>query len=86
MATLPGSNSSTVRSSTNAAMAAQGVPGTTTTVLLNGANGDVADGVQGDTVTVTVSVPYNSISWLPSGLSQFFGNKTLSSTQVMRRE
>jgi len=38
----------------------------------------------GQPVTVTVSVPFNSVSWLPSPL--FLGGKTLSATSVMRRE
>jgi Flp pilus assembly protein TadG len=35
-------------------------------------------------VTVTVSVPYNSVSWLPSPM--YLGGKTLTSTSKMRRE
>jgi len=39
----------------------------------------------GDSIEVTVSVPFNQVSWLPSS---FFGNSdtTLSATTVMRRE
>jgi len=39
----------------------------------------------GDSVQVTVSVPFSQVSWLPSS---FFGNgsRTLSATTVMRRE
>lgn len=38
----------------------------------------------GDPVTVTVCVPFSSVSWLPS--SFYFGGVTLDSTVVMRRE
>ena len=38
----------------------------------------------GQPVTVTVSVPFNSISWLPSPI--FLGGKPLSAVSVMRRE
>ena len=41
-----------------------------------------ADG--GTAITVTVSVPYSSVSWLP--ISNFLSGKTLSAKVVMRKE
>jgi Flp pilus assembly protein TadG len=38
----------------------------------------------GDPVTVTVSVPFSQVSWLPSPM--YLGGKTLTSSTVMRRE
>ena len=38
----------------------------------------------GNPVSVTVSVPFNGVSWLPSPL--FLGGTTLSYTATMRRE
>lgn len=38
----------------------------------------------GDPVTVSVSIPFNQVSWLPSPM--YLGGKTLSATTVMRRE
>ncbi len=38
----------------------------------------------GEPVTVTVSIPFNQVSWLPTPL--FIGGKTLSASTVMRRE
>lgn len=38
----------------------------------------------GGSVTVTVSVPFSQVSWLPSPM--FLGGTTLSATAVMRRE
>lgn len=38
----------------------------------------------GDPVTVTVSVPFNQVSWLPSPM--YLGGQTLSASTVMRRE
>ena len=38
----------------------------------------------GDPVTVTVSVPFSQVSWLPSPM--FLGGTTMSATTVMRRE
>lgn len=38
----------------------------------------------GEPVTVSVSVPFDQVSWLPSPM--FLGGNTLSATTVMRRE
>jgi Flp pilus assembly protein TadG len=38
----------------------------------------------GDPITITVSVPFNQVSWLPSPM--YLGGKTLSATTIMRRE
>lgn len=38
----------------------------------------------GEPVTVTVSIPFNQVSWLPAPL--FLNGTTLSSQTVMRRE
>jgi hypothetical protein len=38
----------------------------------------------GEPVTVTVSVPFNQVSWLPSPM--FLGGNTLVASTVMRRE
>jgi hypothetical protein len=38
----------------------------------------------GEPVTVTVSVPFNEVSWLPSPM--YLGGKTLNANTVMRRE
>ena len=38
----------------------------------------------GDPVSVTVSIPFNQVSWLPSPM--FLGGNTMTATTVMRRE
>jgi hypothetical protein len=38
----------------------------------------------GDPITVTVAIPFDEVSWLPSPM--YLGGKTLSATTVMRRE
>ena len=38
----------------------------------------------GEPVTVTVSVPFNQVSWLPSPM--FLGGRTMAAVTVMRRE
>jgi Flp pilus assembly protein TadG len=38
----------------------------------------------GDPITLSVSVPFNQVSWLPSPM--YLGGKTLTASTVMRRE
>jgi Flp pilus assembly protein TadG len=38
----------------------------------------------GDPITVTVSIPFSAVSWLPSPM--YLGGKTLSASTTMRRE
>jgi len=38
----------------------------------------------GEPVSVTVSIPFNQVSWLPSPM--FLGGNTMTATTVMRRE
>jgi Flp pilus assembly protein TadG len=38
----------------------------------------------GDMITVTVTVPYDEVTWVPA--PWFMGGKTLSATSVMRKE
>jgi Flp pilus assembly protein TadG len=40
----------------------------------------------GDPITVTVSVPYSNVSWLPIPTVQWLGGKTLTASVVMRKE
>lgn len=42
--------------------------------------------VQGTVVEVTVSVPYNQVSWLPVGNLQWLAGQTITSTVRMRKE
>lgn len=61
-----------------------GVTGTTTQIYVNGAAVNASTARSGDLITVTVSVPFNTVSWLPVG--QYLGGQTLASTIIMRRE
>jgi Flp pilus assembly protein TadG len=45
---------------------------------------DPSTAAQGTSITVTVTVPFNSVSWLPTPI--FMGGKQLGSTVVMRLE
>jgi len=47
-------------------------------------NPDPAAAAYGDSITVTVSVPFNGVSWLPSPI--FLGGENLTASTVMRVE
>ncbi len=55
------------------------VPGVDVTVLPDPATAD-----PGTTITVTTSVPFSDVSWMPS--PWFLGDKTLTATSEMRKE
>ena len=80
-----GTNTSVI-SAANAQMNAAGLTGATPTVTItvNGNSVDCSTANQGDQIMVTVSVPANSVSWLPT--SWYFGGTTLTRSVVMRRE
>jgi Flp pilus assembly protein TadG len=81
---LNGSATSDVNTAVTNALAGAGFSGVTTSVQVNGADADATAAVTGDAVSVSVKVPYNNVTWLPS--SMFLSGKTLGSYVVMRRE
>lgn len=83
---IPGASNATITSAVNALLSSEMVSGATTTIRVNGSVNDVSTALQGDTISVTVNIPYNSISWLPAGTSVYLAGKTITSTEVMRHE
>jgi Flp pilus assembly protein TadG len=77
---LDGSAASDVSTAVNNYLSAAKISGATTTC--NPSTPSSAG--YGQPVAVTVSVPFNSVSWLPTPL--FLGGKTLTATSTMRRE
>ena len=63
-----------------------GISGTTVLMTVNGVTEDVNKAVSGDTIAVTVSVPYNSITWLPTASSSYMSGLTLTGSATMCRE
>jgi Flp pilus assembly protein TadG len=79
----PTPTASTVKTSVVSYLQSCGIPGATTTnVTLNPTEPSTAK--NGDSITVTVQIPYSSVTWLPT--PQFLGAKTLQVSCVMRRE
>ncbi|MBI3839438.1 MAG: pilus assembly protein [Planctomycetia bacterium] len=80
---LPGNLNSAITSTVTTNLSGQGVTGATTTITVNGGTGDVSAAVEGDSVSVTVSVPYTNNSWIPG---RFLAGKSITGTQTMRHE
>jgi Flp pilus assembly protein TadG len=83
-ASLPGSTTSSATTVVNANL--PGITGTTVTMTVNGASANVSTAVSGDTIAVSVSVPYNSVSWLPTASSPYLSGITLSGQISMCHE
>jgi Flp pilus assembly protein TadG len=77
---LDGSQQSDVTTAVNNYLSAGGISGASTTVTPN----PPSSAGYGQSVTVTVTVPYKSVSWLPT--PKWLANVTLGATSVMRRE
>jgi Flp pilus assembly protein TadG len=84
---IPGNTNTNVQTAVNNLLDGAGIDHTkaSTTVLVNGSQADVSSGTNGDSITVTVSISANNVSWLAK--PWFLGsNPTLSQTAVMRHE
>jgi Flp pilus assembly protein TadG len=77
---IDGAQQSNVDTAVTNYLSAGGISGSTTTVSPN----PPSSAGYGQSVTVTVSVPYSSVSWLPT--PKYLKNATLTATSVMRRE
>ena len=77
---LDGTTTADVQASVNNYLASATVTGATVTVTPSPPN----SAGYGAPVTVTVSVPFNQVSWLPSPI--FLGGSVMTATTVMRRE
>jgi Flp pilus assembly protein TadG len=80
---LTGNANSNVTSAVDSILSSTGISGATTTITVNGASNDVSSALQGDSIAVTVSVPYNNISWIRG---QFMAGRNISGSQTMRHE
>jgi len=88
VAVLDGATESEVLDAVDAYMLTASVQGVQTDLIAiddqSGAEKDFALADYGDAIRVSVSVPFDQVSWLPSPM--FLGGNTLSATTVMRRE
>ena len=80
LAVLDGSTGSDVEATVNNYLTSGSISGASVTVTPTNLN----EMEFGDPVTVTVDIPFDQVSWLPSPM--YLSGKTLSATTVMRRE
>jgi len=80
VAVLDGATTASVTAAVNSYMTSAMITGQTVAVTPNPPSG----AAYGAPVTVTVSIAFNQVSWLPSPM--YLGGKTLTSATVMRRE
>jgi Flp pilus assembly protein TadG len=75
-----------IKTAANASLDSAGIDHTNATVdvTVNGNSVDASTAVTGDQIKVTVSVPFDKLTWLPS--SWFMAGSTVSESVVMRRE
>jgi Flp pilus assembly protein TadG len=79
----PTPTASIVKSNVTSYLQQCGIPAATTSnVTISPAEPSTAK--NGDSVTVTVQIPYGSVTWLPT--PRFLATKTLQVSCVMRRE
>lgn len=79
-AVLDGATVATVQNTVTSYLTAGSITGATITVAPNPLSGAEF----GDPVTVTASISFNQVSWLPSPM--YLGGKTMTASTVMRRE
>jgi Flp pilus assembly protein TadG len=79
IAIVPGSTTSSVTTAVSTYLTGASISGATTTV-----SPEPSSATYGATITVTVSVPYTSVSWVPS--PYFLGATTLTANCIMRTE
>lgn len=79
-AVLDGATTAAVQTTVNSYLTSGSISGATVTVTPN----PPTNAAFGDPVTVTVSIAFSQVSWLPSPM--YLGGKTLTATTVMRRE
>ena len=80
VAVLDGSTTAEVTDTVTSYLTSGSISGATVTVSPN----PPSNAEFGDPVTVSVSIPFSQVSWLPSPM--YLGGKTLTATTVMRRE
>jgi Flp pilus assembly protein TadG len=81
-AVLDGSSTSGVKSTVITAMSSGNITIATSNVTVS--PDPPSNAAFGDPVTVTVTVPFNQVSWLPSPM--YLGGKSMTASTTMRRE
>jgi Flp pilus assembly protein TadG len=80
---ISGKATSDISTAVNSALTAAGISGDSVTVTVNDGSADASSASTGDEITVKVTVPVTSVSWVP-GLKYLSG--TLQGQYTMRRQ
>ncbi len=76
---LPGTSTSTIKTTVNNILTGSGISTATTTVSVNGnSNKDASQAVPNDVISVQVSVAYSQTTWLPASCLQYLGARAWS--------
>jgi Flp pilus assembly protein TadG len=81
---LAGDANTDISSAVTTALTNSGINNPSVAITVNGQAVDASTAVSGDSIGVSVSVPYSQVSWLPGTL--FLNGATLTGNVVMRRE
>jgi Flp pilus assembly protein TadG len=82
-AILPGKSTAAVQAVISNALTGAGVKGATASVLVNGAPVNASSAQSNDQITVSISVPVSSVTWVPVGR---YLTGTLNGQASLRRE
>jgi Flp pilus assembly protein TadG len=82
IAVLPRGTNAAVLDVVNRSLQAKGISGTTTSILVNNATGDVSRALPGDDIGIVIKVATSSVSIVPRG----FLSGELTASCVRRRE
>jgi Flp pilus assembly protein TadG len=81
-AVLDGATEAQVQATVTNYLTNGSITGATTTVT--SPDGGLSDADFGDPITVTITIPFSQVSWLPSPM--YLGARTMTASTVMRRE
>lgn len=83
VAVIDGKSDSDVKAAVDATVKGQGMSTPTTSVKVNGKTANASTAVSRDLITVSVSVPVNEVSWLPT---QWFVKGNITGQFTLQRE
>jgi Flp pilus assembly protein TadG len=81
---IEGVSTNTISTAVKNSLTGVGMSGENVSVQVNDGATDASASKAGDEITVTASIPFSSVTWLPFG--SFLSGKTLSGQYTLRRE
>ena len=84
VAVIEGKTSTDVNNAVYAVLNGEGISGDAVTVQVNDASGNASSAQSGDEITVTVSIPASTVSWIPA--PSFYSERSPASTPCVGNE